>query len=549
MRVLKLFIVVVMALFFFPDLFSVYLPEANGAAVQANEAPRWLLRKNEAKVIIRKGAGSRLTLVSSKSTREEILQKLVDESTLTLNFYCEDPGLSQDRAANVTVSGDSIFDVLRQLLGGDYRLSLLNKEGKPEVDMKLAAGVNVYAKNCTRTEHPVRVFIAGKKHPVLMRSSKEISIEELGDVLRREGPASRRWAADILGIKTDEKGIALAKEALKDENPRVMLAALQALRRLGRKFGNEKVKEAIYDRYKERPYPEFLPVMVEVEKERIWPVIEALIGQPDAKQQSEIIRALVLTKDQRAIKYLSKIAFTGNPENARQAMNAMGTMGGPEAAAILVKILEEGDGPRQAGAAQAVYFLPKSDSSQARRAVENILTTGKFSDEFLQGLAEVGYLEPLENLIKGPGQAELKVRALQAIAKKGTEKSIKVIRIGVNDEAPQVRLASVEAIGGIKIEEAVPVLIKATGDKEARVRIAAVKGLSDFPGDEQVAEVVGKTVNDSDDKVRKQAIDTLYLLGKPTDKMIAILKECEKHKDPYVAKKAASTLEYWGLKK
>ena len=47
--------------------------------------------------------------------------------------------------------------------------------------------------------------------------------------------------------------------------------------------------------------------------------------------------------------------------------------------------------------------------------------------------------------------------------------------------------------------------------------------------------------------MRKGAVDAIQLLGQPSELVIAILRECKKHKDPYVANKASSILKYWGL--
>ena len=272
------------------------------------------------------------------------------------------------------------------------------------------------------------------------------------------------------------------------------------------------------------------------------------MDQSGEREKGFIVRALFLTNDRRAIRYLSRISSAGSMEISKQAIYGIGKIGGPEAATALMRLLREGDTWRQAWAAQAVFFLPKEDALEARAEVERIVREERVSDAFLEALAEISYLEPFEKLMKDPAsKAELKIRALKALSTKGAENTIDVISIGLNDKVPQVRLASVEAMGSLAVEAAIPYLIKATQDKDAKVRRGAIRGLSEFPGNENVVEVLGKVIDDPDESVRREAVDALELMGEPNEVMIAILLNCKNHKDPYVADKANSIWQHWGL--
>jgi HEAT repeat protein len=129
----------------------------------------------------------------------------------------------------------------------------------------------------------------------------------------------------------------------------------------------------------------------------------------------------------------------------------------------------------------------------------------------------------------------------------GSEKNIDPISSGLDDAAVEVRLATVEALGTIAAEQAIPHLIRATEDKDPGVRSGAVKALSGFPGDDAVVRALGKALYDSDESVRKEAVDSIGLLGQPSEEATAILRKCREHKDAYVAKKASSILRYWAL--
>ncbi len=515
-------------------------------ASQKSDIPRAFLPKTETNITIHREGGA-LSVWSNRLTLEEILERIAAEKKVNLRFYCQDPGLKHERAPNLRIYGDSTVKVLRQLLPGDYEFILFSADGKPVEDGKNIASINILPKGCSGAGSPLRTFMAEKDLYLLRKPPEEITYEELEDTLKRGSPISRRRAAEILGIKANEKGIAYAKEALKDENPDVMFASVTALKRLGQRYGTHHVTDAIYARFREKPYAEFLPVIAEIDKDKIWPIAEKLTEQSGEKEKGLIMRALFLTKDRKAVKYLLTIA-NQSIEHAKQAIYAIGKLGGPEAVTALIKLLREGDTERQSWAAQAVHFLP-TNGSEARAEVEKAVRKSRVSDVLLNALVEVDYLEPLEKIMKDEASnPALKVRAVKAMGSKGSQRTVEIMSLGIDQKSAQVvRMASVEMMGSFALEEAIPYLVKATGDKDAKVRIAAIKGLSEFPETEPVVEAMGKATHDPDQNVRKAAVDAMKLLGKPSEKMIAILKECKNHEDPYVADKAESILKYWGL--
>gem|GEM_PF-6641445 len=516
------------------------LPMVKGmTAIRKEGVPisRWAIRKG----------GDSLSVWGTKSTLEEILEKLAVETKVNLRFYCQDPGLKQERA-DTKIKADSLENALRQLLSGEHEFTPLNQEGKPTENEKEIVTLNIYSKGCPRTDPPVRIFLSERKHSVLSKAPEEISLEELRAIVKREGPVARAQALDALGKKGDEKAIPVAKEALKDENPRVMLAAANALRRLGLKHGTEKVADAIFQRYREKPYGEFLPILAEVDKIRIWPVIDALMEQGGEREKSFILNALLRTNDKKAVNYLLTLS-SGGSESSKQAIYGIARIGGPEAASALIKLLKEGDALQQGFAAQAIHFLPKGDGVEARNEVEKMVKEELTPESFLQALAEVAYLEPFEKILKdSASKSALKIRVLRA-ATRGGERAIETISLGLSDQSPQVRLAATNALGALVAEGTIPYLIKATQDEDPKIRSSAIRGLAEFPGEDKVAEAIGKLMDDPDQKVRKEAADAFVLLGEPSETMKAILNRCKNHQDPYVANRANFILQRWGLTK
>lgn len=518
-----------------------FIPVVKGStAIRKEGVPisRWAIRKG----------GDSISIWGTKSTLEEILEKLAIETKVNLRFYCQDPGVKQDRI-DIKIKAESLENALRQLVSEELEFTPLNHEGKPTENEKEVVTLNVYSKGCPRTDSPVRIFSAERKHPIFAKPPEEISIDELRNIIKREGPIARAQALDALGKKGEEKGILLAKEGLKDGNPRVMLAAANALRRLGLKHGTDKVADAIFEEYREKPYGELLPVLAEVDKIRIWPVIDALMDQAGNRENHFILNALLRIRDPRAIKYLLSLSSTG-AEDSKQAIYGIARIGGPDAAAALKKLLKEGAGAQQAWAAQAIYFLPKADAVEARKEVERLVKEELTQDLVLEAMAEVAYLEPFEKVLRDESSKPvLKIRVLKAMASRGGEKAAPVMSLALKDKSPQVRLTAVNGMGALVSEEAIPHLIRATQDDDANIRVSAIKGLAQFPGYDNVAEAIGKMMDDPDQKVRKEAIDAYVLLGEPSETMKAVLNRCRNHEDPYVANKAKFIWERWGLGK
>ena len=168
------------------------------SGVQKNELPAAFIPKIEGKVNIIE-SGQSISLLSDRSTVEEILQEIANEKRTILNFYCHDPGLKQERDPNRMISAGSLLQLLQQLLPEEHRFSLLDRGGKKTESAKDIAILSIYPKECAGTDLPVRVFIPAREHPLQRKPAEEISLEELRQVLKREGPASRAQAANYPG--------------------------------------------------------------------------------------------------------------------------------------------------------------------------------------------------------------------------------------------------------------------------------------------------------------------------------------------------------------
>jgi HEAT repeat protein len=288
-----------------------------------------------------------------------------------------------------------------------------------------------------------------------------------------------------------------------------------------------------------------------MDKERVWPVIDRFIDMQDSRGKNVAVRALNLTKDKRAIGYLSKIALSDDMENSHQAIWGIGKIDGHEGTEALIKLLREGNETQRISAAQAVYFLPENERVKAQGEVEKLVKSPDVSDEMLFSLANVLYLEPFKSLLMDINvKPSVKVRALQSIIAAGTQKAVDIAGISIDDSNSDVRLAAIVAISEIGTENAIPYLAHATEDKQPEIRKTAVIALAGFYAAEPVISALSATLNDTDEGVRKAAIDAFALLGKPNDEMVSILKNAsDSNKDPYVSEKAHDILRQWGQDK
>jgi len=491
-----------------------------------------------------------ILLQANNVTFEEILQGFADKHNMILKVYCDDPSLDSKRIS-MTLNSPSLHELLMQLLSPRYSISFLDQEGKPVEGDKPVKMVDIYPDDCQKREHPVRTLVNKKEHPVLNKPREEITLQELSQILKEEGPSSRIDAVRVIGVKREKEGIPLVKEAFKDGNPQVVLGALNSLKLLGSKYGSKDIADAIFEKIQETPYPEFLIALAKLDKERVWPVIDRFIDMKDRRGQNVAVRALILTKDKKAISYLSKIALSDDIENSRQAIWGIGKIDVHEGTEALIKLLREGNGSQRIFAAQAVYFLSENERAKAQGEVEKIVKKDDVSEEMLLALAMVSFVEPFRNLLSDKDiSAETKRKALGALANAGNEKAVDIAGICIDDSDSDVRMEAVNFMARIATDNTIPYLARAIEDKNPEIRKAAVNALAGLYAAEPVLSALATALVDVDEGVRKSAIDAFSLLGEPDDNMVSILKNASaKSKDPYVSEKALDMLKQWGKDK
>src|SRR3972149_8931882 len=250
-------------LVFYLSLFILQCLLSNCATAQKTEVPvkpstQLYISLEEAKgTIIISSLKEGISFQANNATFEEILQGFADQQKMILKVYCEDPSLDSKRTT-ITLTSPSLRKLLTQLLIPRYGISFPDQDGKSSELDKPVKLVDIYPENCQKREHPIRTFMSLKEHPILNKPPVEITLQELSQILKEEGPSSRMGALHILGVKREKDGMPLVKEALKDANPQVVLEALKSLERLGRLYGTKTASEAMFERIQATPSPEFL---------------------------------------------------------------------------------------------------------------------------------------------------------------------------------------------------------------------------------------------------------------------------------------------------
>ncbi len=495
-----------------------------------------------------------LALRASAALLEDVLQEIAERTRTTLSFLCDDPTQNRVRVTK-RLTVPTLAQLLDSLLGHDYPDKTVRSLEASSQDQESGLVIALSVKTCARGATPVRIFRPISGHPLMTKSLREITREELSLALRTEGPTARRRAVHLLTGTSflarigGRDGLLLLREAVRDRHPRVMLTAAQGLARLGPRYGRDEAARAIHDRLREDRYYELVIALARLDGQRAWPVLEELITSSDETARAVVLNALVLTKDARGIAWLSRVALTAELGDARTAAIVIGKIGGREAGAALIDVLRAGFPDRAAMAAQGVYFLPESERGEAEVEIGRILRKSRENDEMVAGLSALSFFGPLDTVLSDARAApELKSKILGILGANGTERAIGTIAIGLGDRAWPVRLRAVEALGAIGTVEAAPHLIRATHDDRPAVRAAALLALSGSAGEPPVMAALAEGLSDPSEEARKAAIDAIDELGQPNEEIEGILLMAAlTSEDPYVSDKAGSILRSWGV--
>jgi HEAT repeat protein len=307
------------------------------------------------------------------------------------------------------------------------------------------------------------------------------------------------------------------------------------------------------------------------------------LGELEGMPLVGVIGSVGVRRDARAVKSLMSKLHDSNPEVAKAAARALGSIGNSEAAKALQNELKrasgqnrlhvcEGlfrcaetavadgrkqqaiemydqlrkqDGPHQVrgGALRRAILTRGSAGKMAKRAGE---TSRQFIERrndgislMLEHLLSDGYImfsaacqtalempdtEVTHALTAALGDlpADNKILVIWTLGKRGDPAAIPVLSAAANDGEKSVRIAAIEAMPQIGHASAVPVLADLLGDKDSEISQAAQQALAAIPGDAADAAVMAM-LNSSETDPRLTALE---LIGRRRmyDSVPALLK-------------------------
>lgn len=481
---------------------------------------------------------------------ERVIERLAGTENLAVYFFCADPAQRQE-AVNKRLVATSFPELLLDVIDDDdgYTFTFFDELGDPTTEVSKAMAIHAIAPRCGRGELPLRIFRPLRKpHPVLSRPVDETSLQELADVLATEGPEARREALRQLVRKDDKDVLRLLEQGLHDHDPDVVREAARSLQTIVRAGGSsDDYVDLLYRVLEERPYFELALVLVTLDKDRAWPLIDAMARSEDETVRGVAVKAVVVANDERGIDFLSEMVSSARLGTAQQAALAIGRIGGEKAAAALAKLLEMEDPSRVAIVAKSISLLSDRHEDLAFEKLVAKIRQPDAPPEILNALASQGYVDPMAAVVSDPKvDQDVKLAIVSAIAEFGTGQCMPALQAAMEDPSPQVRTEAARAMAAVEAGEGIPHLIAASADRDPAVRVQAAKSLGALGYDLRTMQALEQMFDDRDAAVRNEAMEAIVRWGEPRREVVEVLRRAAKEHNGTVGSRADEVLRFWG---
>lgn len=284
--------------------------------------------------------------------------------------------------------------------------------------------------------------------------------------------------AKLLRIKVLEDDRYLEKWELsryaKDEDPRIRLAAVRALGRIGRPEVRVALERALGDSDKEVRAAAAFSLGQLGDKAVVDDLLRAL-DDPSYGVRRNVIEALGKAGDPKAAPALIDLLESQSADLRGEAVLALGRLEDPRATDPLIRVL--GGDPDGDVRWRAAYALTDVERPQVVQALEAALTDG----------------EPLVVMF-----------AAKALSKLGRKADSVPLVPALETDDWRVRVNVLIALGSSGDEEALPVIVESLGSPIDHVRAAACIALGDLL-DPRAAEPLRESLEDPSPDVRGQA--------------------------------------------
>ncbi len=296
-------------------------------------------------------------------------------------------------------------------------------------------------------------------------------------------PASRVWAARVLGRIGDPRAVDELIGRLQDRDDRLRMTAAEALGMLGDPRALQPIVRAILRDPAPQVRAHAAGAVARIEGERAVDVLVAALADTDYATR---IRALEAFETMRVedTSPLETALRDPNPEVRRRAALALERVGYLE---------------------RIVGRLSSDDRSTRTRAYAALLEMG-----------QVGLVESVASYVH---HASFEVRAIAARAcgELGMKRVAPILLTAIHDEAWPVRAAVCSALGQLCQDEAAAALVQALGDVEETVREAAAEALTRYSSKQLGAHVqaLGESYDRGSVTVRKSIVVISASIGGP----------------------------------
>ena len=221
---------------------------------------------------------------------------------------------------------------------------------------------------------------------------------------------------------------------------------------------------------------------------RVDDILREALGKTTGKLKIGIVSSIGARRDRKAVSDLTPLAGQKDDALAAAATNALGRIGGPDAADALVSVR-----PRdKTQAARAYALLACADSLLA--------------DDKAKAVALYG------GLVADGNPASVQIAALRGLARTDKNKAVPLVATALKGKDLKLRLAAAKLSGELPGEQATKMFAEQLPSLPAETKVAMLVALS-ARGDKAAADAVARLTKDRDDAVRIAAVHALAMLG------------------------------------
>ncbi len=335
----------------------------------------------------------------------------------------------------------------------------------------------------------------------------EVADAELVSSLVTGDPARRLILLPLLSRRSVAAAVA---GCLEDSDPRVRVAACEALARIGATTETPALFRVLVD-----ANPRVAHAAVAAIQAIGGPSVERLAlgaaGSEFASTRGAAIRILSYFGWAGALPVLLRALDDDEPRVADAAIQGLPFIQDPRALDELLRLARDPHHRKRASAARALGRC--RDEIRVTSMLLRLLGDGDAWARYYacQSLGRLGVeaaAQAITRLLEDPA-GQVRVAAIEALSHLRSEVAFEALRTAVRSTDPDVHRAALVGLGISRRPEAEPVLIEAVRSNDPSTRLVAIAGIADFEGSDAVLAALTTASDDPDEAVRNAAIGFL----------------------------------------